>query len=99
MLVTLNAVLPKARKEHYAVPAFDCMEDVMIRTLLDTAENENSPVILMVLEHDLQGRGMQYISGLVRAVADSYAIPIVLHLDHAEHLDIIRKAIDHGFTS
>ncbi len=99
MLVTLNQVLPKAREEHYAVPAFDCMEDVMVRTVLDTAEQEKSPVIIMALEHDLQGRGMTYISGLVRAVADSYDIPVVLHLDHAENLDIIRKAIDYGFTS
>ncbi len=99
MLVTLNQVLPKAREEHYAVPAFDCTEDVMVRTVLDTAEQEKSPVIIMALEHDLQGRGMTYISGLVRAVADSYDIPVVLHLDHAENLNIIRKAIDYGFTS
>lgn len=99
MLVTLNEILPKAREQHYAVPAFDCMEDVMVRTILDTAEQEQSPVILMALEHDLQGRGIVYISGLVRAVADSYDIPIVLHLDHADNFDIIRKAIDHGFTS
>jgi fructose-bisphosphate aldolase class II len=71
----------------------------MIRTVLDTAEQEQAPVILMALEHDLQGRGMYYISGLVHAVADAYQIPIVLHLDHAENLEIIRKAIDHGFTS
>jgi fructose-bisphosphate aldolase class II len=75
------------------------MEDVMIRTILDTAEQEQAPIILMALEHDLQGLGMRYISGLVHAVADAYRIPIVLHLDHAENLDIIRKAIDHGFTS
>jgi len=99
MLVTLNEVLPQARAQHYAVGAFDCMEDVMIRTILDTAEQERSPVVLMALEHDLQGRGMQYISGLVRAVADVYRIPIVLHLDHAENLDIIRSAIAHGFSS
>jgi ketose-bisphosphate aldolase len=99
MLVTLNEVLPQARAQHYAVPAFDCMEDVMIRTILDTAEQEQSPIILMALEHDLQGRGIRYISGLVHAVADAYQIPIVLHLDHAENLDIIRKAIEHGFTS
>lgn len=99
MLVTLKEVLPQARQHHYAVPAFDCMEDVMIRTMLDTAEQEQAPIILMALEHDLQGRGIRYISGLVHAVADAYPIPIVLHLDHAENLEIIRKAIDHGFTS
>jgi ketose-bisphosphate aldolase len=99
MLVTLNEVLPQARAQHYAVGAFDCMEDIMIRTILDAAEREQAPIILMALEHDLQDRGIQYISGLVHAVADAYRIPIVLHLDHAENLDIIRKAIDHGFTS
>lgn len=99
MLATLKDVLPQARARRYAVPAFDCMEDVMIRTILDTAEQERAPVILMALEHDLQGRGVHYISGLVHAVADAYSIPIVLHLDHAEQLDSIRKAIDHGFTS
>jgi ketose-bisphosphate aldolase len=99
MLVTLNDVLPQARAEHYAVPAFDCMEDVMVRAILDTAERDRAPIILMALEHDLQGRGMNYIGGLVRAVADVYRIPVVLHLDHAENVDIIRKAIDHGFTS
>jgi ketose-bisphosphate aldolase len=99
MLVTLNEVLPQARAGHYAVPAFDCTEDVMIRAILDTAEEEEAPIILMALEHDLQGRGMRYISGLVHAVAGAYRIPIVLHLDHAENLDVIRRAIDHGFTS
>jgi ketose-bisphosphate aldolase len=99
MLVTLNEVLPQARRLHYAVAAFDCMEDVMIRAILDAAEQERAPVILMALEHDLQGRGIQYISGLVHAVADAYRIPIVLHLDHAEKLDDVRRAIEHGFTS
>ena len=35
MLVTLNEVLPQARRLHHAVGAFDCMEDVMIRAMLD----------------------------------------------------------------
>ncbi len=99
MLVTLNEVLPQARQGHYAVGAFDCIENVMIRAILDTAEQEQAPIILMALEHDLRGRGMHYISGLVHAVADAYRVPIVLHLDHAENLEIIRRAIDHGFTS
>ena len=70
MLVTLNEVLKKAREEHYAVPAFDCTEDILIRTILDTAEEKKSPVILMALEHDLAGNGMKYITSIVRGVAD-----------------------------
>jgi fructose-bisphosphate aldolase class II len=99
MLVTLNEVLKKAREEHYAVPAFDCTEDILIRTILDTAEEKKSPIILMALEHDLAGNGMKYITSIVRGVADEYDIPIVLHLDHATNFEIIEKAIENGFTS
>jgi len=99
MLTNLNNVLPDARKNGYAVPAFDCIEDIMIRTILDTAEKRKSPVILMSLRHDLEGRGFNYIAGLINEVAPHYEIPIVLHLDHAEELDFIKKAVDNGFSS
>ncbi|AWI06877.1 class II fructose-bisphosphate aldolase [Clostridium drakei] len=99
MLVTLNEILKKAREEHYAVPAFDCTEDVLIRTILDTAEEKKSPVILMVLEHDLAGKGIKYITSMIKGVANEYKIPIALHLDHATNFEIIEKAIENGFTS
>jgi Fructose/tagatose bisphosphate aldolase len=40
-----------------------------------------------------------YISSLVRAVAPHYTIPVALHLDHAEDMDLVKRALDHGFTS
>ena len=99
MLVNAKNILDAARGNHYAVPGFNCVEDVMIRTVLDTAEELRSPVFVMGYPGDLVGRGWNYIAGLTRAVADSYAIPVVLHLDHAQSLDEIRKALDFGFTS
>jgi len=38
MLTTLTDVLADARRGQYAVPAFDCVEDLMVRTILETAE-------------------------------------------------------------
>lgn len=99
MLTGITSVLKPAQEAHYAVPAFDCVTDVLVRAILDKAEERRSPVILMALEHDLKGRGMVYISSLVRAVAPHYDIPVVLHLDHAEDMDLIKRALDHGFTS
>lgn len=99
MLVTLNEVLCPARAGRYAVPAFDCVEDLFVRTILETAEARRSPVILMCLELDLAGNGWAYLPGLIRAVADSHSIPVVLHLDHAGSIEMIQKALDHGFTS
>lgn len=99
MLATLNDVLPQAREGGYAVPAFDCVEDVMVRAILETAERKRSPVIMMGIESDLKGNGWYYISGLIRAAAEHHDIPVVLHLDHADNLDLIRRAVDRGFTS
>lgn len=99
MLVTAKQVLEDARANRYAVPAFDCVEDVMVRAVLETAEDRRAPVFIMALEPDIEGNGWTYFSGLVKAVADYHKIPVVLHLDHSERLDAIQKAVDLGFTS
>ncbi len=99
MLTTLREILCRARQAHYAVPGFDCVEDVMVRAVLETAEALRAPVILMALPLDLAGNGMVYVSRLIRAVADHHPIPVGLHLDHATDLDLVKKAIDNGFTS
>jgi ketose-bisphosphate aldolase len=100
MLSTLNDVLRRAQAGGFAVPAFDCVEDLMVRTILETCEQLRCPAILMGLPGpDLEGNGWYYVPGLVRAVADRHNIPVVLHLDHATELDDIRRAVDLGYTS
>ncbi len=99
MLTSLKNILEHARAHRYAVPAFDCVEDVMVRTILETAQELHAPVILMGLPADLQGNGMTYVPGLIRAVADHHPIPVALHLDHATDLRLVQAAIDRGFTS
>jgi ketose-bisphosphate aldolase len=100
MLSNLKDILRRAQAGRYAVPAFDCVEDVMVRTILETCESLRAPAILMgLIGPDLEGNGWRYLAGLVRAVADSHSIPVALHLDHATRLDDIRRAVDLGFTS
>ena len=99
MLTTLKEILADARKNAYAVPAFDCVEDVMVRTVLDTCEELRAPVIIMCLAPRPGTLDMAYLAGMVRAVADSYSIPVALHLDHTSDLNVVKMAIEHGFTS
>lgn len=99
MLTGLKDVLQDAWKKHYAVPAFDCTEDVMIRPILDACEEMRSPVILMALGHDLKGRGIDYISSIIRGIAPKHTIPVAFHLDHATDIELIEQAITYGFTS
>ena len=99
MLQTAKEILKDAREKRYAVPGFNCIADVMIRGILDKAEQLRSPVFLMLYPGELDDKTWWYYPTIVRAVADRYTIPIVMHLDHANDLDVIRAALDNGFTS
>lgn len=97
MLVTLKEVLSDARKNRYAVPAFDCVEDVMVRAILETCQKHRAPVVLMCLiGPDIEGNGWTYVPGLIKTVADYHDVPVVLHLDHATDVNIIEKAVVEG---
>ena len=98
-LVNLNSMLQDARKNKYAVGAFDVSNHDMALAVLDIAEEQRSPVILMGLTVDLQGDKLEYwIEGL-KSMAKKAKVPVCIHLDHATDLDFIRKCVDSGFSS
>jgi len=99
MLATAKEVLARARADQFAIPGFDCVEDVMVRAILETAEENRSAVFLMCLKTDLEGNGWAYLPGLIKTVADHHSVPVVLHLYHAVELDTLNRAVDSGFTS
>jgi len=98
MLVTLKDILADAQANHYAVGSFHVVENVMLRTVLETAEAKEAPVIVMGYGPDLEGAGWTYIAGLAKLAAEYHNIPICLHLDHCYDLDVIARAVDYGFT-
>jgi ketose-bisphosphate aldolase len=100
MLVTLNEILPKARKEKYAVPAFDVSNYEMVRAVIEVSAEMRSPALFMCLKPDLEGNGLGFLAEMVHHAAKIYdTIPVCLHLDHATDFEDITKAIDAGFTS
>ena len=98
-LSTVKDLLLDARINHYAVPGFECLSDMYVRPILDMAEKDRSPVIILLLGCDVEGRAMHYLAGLIHTVAPHYNVPIALQLDHATDIDVIKRCIDHGFTS
>ena len=99
MLCTAKEVLKDAREKRYAVPGFNCVADIMIRGILDRAEQCRSPVFLMIYTGEVDDRTWWYYPTIIHTVASRYTIPIVIHLDHAAEIDIIKASLDNGFTS
>ena len=53
MLVSMREMLEDARRNHYALPAFDVSNYDMMKAVLEACEEERSPALLMALGMDL----------------------------------------------
>jgi len=98
-LVNLESILGPARKNKYAVAAFDVSNNDMALAVIEVAEELKSPVILMGLKVDLEGDRLEYWTTSLKSMAEKASVPVCLHLDHATDVDFIKKSIDNGFTS
>lgn len=99
MLVTMKEMLADAKKNHYAIPAFDVSNYEMMKAVLETCEEEKSPALLMTLGVDTQGRNLQLISSMINGASNYFKIPICLHMDHATDIDFIKYGCDNGYSS
>ncbi len=99
MLVTMKEMLADAKKNHYAIPAFDVSNYEMMKAVLETCEEEGSPALLMTLGPDTQGRNLQLLSSMINGASKYFKIPICLHMDHATDIDFIKYGCDNGYSS
>lgn len=101
MLVNAKEMLEKAKKEGYAVGAFNINNLEWTKAILLTAQENNSPVILGVSEG--AGKymtGFKTVAAMVKAMDESLGItvPVALHLDHGSY-EGAKKCVEAGFTS
>ena len=101
MLVSAKEMLEKAKAGHYAVGQFNINTLEWTKSVLLTAEELQSPVILGVSEG--AGKymtGFGTVAAMVKAMHDELGItvPVALHLDHGTY-EGCYKCIKAGFTS
>lgn len=98
-LVNLNNMLAKARKEKYAIPAFDVCNYDMAHSVIEVAESLNAPVILMGLRAAMTEDNFELMSIIMQTLAKKTNMDVCIHLDHASDLNLIKTAIKQGYTS
>jgi fructose-bisphosphate aldolase class II len=99
MLVTLNDILPKARKKGYAVGAFNTSNLEITQAIITAAQTLNAPVILATSEKAIKYAGIENISEMIIGMSKRATIPVVLHLDHGSSYELCLECIKHGYTS
>ncbi|MFA5854280.1 MAG: class II fructose-1,6-bisphosphate aldolase [Patescibacteria group bacterium] len=98
MLTTLKKVLAKAHAGNYAVGAFNINNLEILQAVMQAAVEMRSPVIVQTSEGAVEYAGMEYLKAMVDVAAKA-DVPVVFHLDHGKNLDVVKKAIDSGYTS
>ncbi|MEK4023951.1 MULTISPECIES: tagatose-bisphosphate aldolase subunit GatY [unclassified Sporosarcina] len=92
-------MLIKARREGYAVPAFNIHNLETIQTVIEAAVEMKSPVILAATPGTMNYAGRAYIQAIAEVAAQENEIPIALHLDHHETLESIEESLKLGTKS
>ena len=100
-LVSAKEMLQKAKAGHYAVGQFNINNLEWTKTILLTAEECKSPVILGVSEG--AGKymtGYKTVVGMVNGMLEelNITVPVALHLDHGSY-EGAKKCIEAGFSS
>lgn len=100
MLVTSKELFKKAQKGKFAIPAPNFIDLESLRWHVETAERHNLPLILALAEaHIGENITLEDAALVGKKYAEEAKVPVVLHLDHGTTPEVIKKAIDLGFSS
>lgn len=99
----LTKLLEDATKNRYAVGSFSARYTKLIKPIIQAAVNTNSPAIVQLSEKEVIRHKVgvkEFADEFYRVVKElDPKVPLALHLDHTKTLDVIREAMDAGFTS
>ena len=101
-LVNMCEMLTKAKEGKYAVGQFNINNLEWTKTILETAQKNNAPVILGVSEGAMKYMGgFETIVGMVKGLMKhlNITVDVAIHLDHGSSFASCKAALDAGFTS
>ena len=103
-LVNSRELFQKAVKGGYAIPAFNFNNLEQLQAIISACVETRSPVILQVSSGARKYANQTLLRYLAQGAVEyakelGYAIPIVLHLDHGDSLELCKSCIEMGFSS
>ncbi|MBC6450699.1 class II fructose-bisphosphate aldolase [Actinokineospora xionganensis] len=99
-LVGTDQIVGPARAAGRGVGAFNVIHLEHAEALVEGAAAAGAPVILQISENCVRYHGaLEPIAVATLAVARSAEVPVAVHLDHAESVDLVHEAVRLGFSS
>jgi fructose-bisphosphate aldolase class II len=98
MLLNMKELLSVAKKNGFAVPAFNVSNTMLLIGVMEASEEASSPVILAIHPDELDFVRPSFIKAALHE-AHHASVPVCIHLDHGSNMTQIMHAIQCGFTS
>jgi fructose-bisphosphate aldolase class II len=99
-LMTTKPMFDLAYNGGFAVGAFNVNNMEITQAIIDACAKEGSPLILQISKGARKYANMRYLRKMIEAAVEEHPeLPIAVHLDHGDTVDLVRTAIADGFTS
>jgi len=100
MLVDTKEMFKKAFKGGYAIGAFNVNNMELIQGIMAGVAEKKAAVILQISRGAREYANPIYLRKLIEAAVEEYPdIPVAMHLDHGDTVELCKQCVDDGFTS
>ena len=98
-LVNGREIMQHAIDNHYGIGAFNFINIETLKSILDSAEEKKSPVIVQCSTGAIKYAGLETLVAIAKAYAGKMTVPVCLNLDHGKTWEDCKACIDAGFTN
>jgi len=98
-LVSMKPILEAARREGYAVGAFNPVDYNSMRAMVRAAEDCDAPVIVQASVKTVKYWGHSALVSWMKDLAGDSPVPVAFHLDHCHDVDFVATCLQAGWTS
>lgn len=103
-LVSMSSLLKHAAQNNYAVGYFESWDSYSFEAILETAENERSPIIMgfgatMLEDNWLNKNGISFLGASGKVLLENAKVPVAFLLNETHTLEQALKGIEVGFNT
>jgi fructose-bisphosphate aldolase class II len=99
-LMTTKPMFDLAYDGGFAVGAFNVNNMEITQGIIEACASERSPLILQISKGARKYANMRYLRHIIDAAVEEHpALPIAIHLDHGDTVELVQSCLNDGFTS
>ncbi|HAI12238.1 MAG TPA: fructose-bisphosphate aldolase [Phycisphaerales bacterium] len=100
MLMTSKPMFDLAYDGGFGIGAFNVNNMEITQGIIEACAAEKSPCILQISKGARSYANMRFLNKIIEACVEEYPeVPICVHLDHGDTVELVQKCIDDKFTS